>query len=365
MKVSRHRIIGIVLFIAIILLLYFVKELVVYFLVSMILTLVLRPVVNRLKKIKIKNWHVPNWLAALAAMVIMFTFFIQLFRLFLPLIADEIQILKAVNIEERYQALQGPLKAINEFLNTNDIQFEKGMSNDEYIRNQIISIFDVSKVTALFSSIVTGLGNFVYSTFVISFITFFLLKDNYILENSMDALVPDAYLEKIKKIARSANKTLSRYFIGLLIQVTLITTCNSIGLSVLGVHNALVIALFTGLINVIPYIGPLIGSSFGLLIIMTTSLDLPPDDFMSLGLYTCVVFGITQVLDNFVFQPIIFGKSINAHPLEIFIVIMIGASLGGITGMIIAVPTFSFVRIVAHEFLGEFKWIQTMTRNVE
>jgi len=76
------------------------------------------------------------------------------------------------------------------------------------------------------------------------------------------------------------------------------------------------------------------------------------------------VFLIIQLLDNILFQPIIFSNSVNAHPLEIFLVISIGGTLGGIPFMILAIPGYTVLRIVAKEFLSEFKIVQDLTKRL-
>jgi predicted PurR-regulated permease PerM len=365
MKVDSRRIIGIILTLLTFWFLWYVSELVVYFLVSIVITLVLRPLVSRLNKIEIKGRQFPHWLSSLVAMAAAGFILVSVIRIFTPLVASEVKVLSSINLEDQYNALSGPLGSVESFIEDNNIRFDESMDNKEYIKQSLVSLVDVSKVSGLFTNILSGLGNFVYILFVISFITFFLLKDSFILDNMIDAIIPDEQVPKVKRVMKSANKSLTRYFTGLIMQITLITTINSIGLSILGVKNALVIGLFTGLINVIPYIGPMIGTAFGLIIIVSTSLGMPGDALMLLGLKSLGVFMFTQAMDNFVFQPVIFGRSINAHPLEIFFVIMIGAQIGGIGWMIIAVPVYSFIRILAKEFLGEYKFIRTMTQNVE
>lgn len=76
------------------------------------------------------------------------------------------------------------------------------------------------------------------------------------------------------------------------------------------------------------------------------------------------VFIIMQIIDNFVLQPIIFSKSVKAHPLEIFLVVLIGAKLGGILGMVLAIPLYTVFRVIGKVFLSEFKVIQNLTRNI-
>ena len=164
----------------------------------------------------------------------------------------------------------------------------------------------------------------------------------------------------------NAKRLLSRYFIGLLIQVLSITTLVSLGLTILGIENALLIGLFAGFINVIPYLGPLIGTLFGLFVVFTSNFQLGIDAELGwLMLKTLSVFVVVQTLDNIVFQPLIFSNSVNVHPLEIFLIIFIAAGkLGGPVGMICAIPAYTLIRIIAKEFLTQFEIVKNLTKNI-
>jgi predicted PurR-regulated permease PerM len=138
-----------------------------------------------------------------------------------------------------------------------------------------------------------------------------------------------------------------------------ITTCIFIGLQIVGVENALLIAVFTGIVNLVPYLGPWIGASFGIFILVANNIDASFVDVIEpkiIGML--IVFATTQLIDNYLFQPAIFSNSINANPLEIFVVILVAGSLGGVTGMIAAIPVYSFIRIVFKEMNKEFRWLQ-------
>jgi len=158
---------------------------------------------------------------------------------------------------------------------------------------------------------------------------------------------------------------LSRYFIGLLIQVTLVILLEFLGLIIFDIPNALLIAFIGGLLNVIPYIGPIIGTALGVILAVISTL--------ATGVYIGIewiileviaVFLAVNIIDNLINQPLIFSRSVNAHPVEIFVVTLIGGYLGGIGGMIIAIPTYTVIRIILKEYLSEFAFINNLTRGV-
>ena len=76
------------------------------------------------------------------------------------------------------------------------------------------------------------------------------------------------------------------------------------------------------------------------------------------------IFVTMQLIDGFILQPFIFSNSVSAHPLEIFIVVVVGAKLGGITGMVIAIPAYTIIRVVAAVFLKEFEIVRRLTDGI-
>lgn len=363
---NSRRILGIAFTLGFLVLLWYVRGIVIYLLISVVITLILNPLLRLLDKVRIKDRVIPDWLKALSALVSLICVLYLFASIFTPVLVEEIRILSAINLEDLYAALEGPLTWLEAQAEAYSIQIQEGVTNREYVRQKLIGFLDLSMIPDFFSGLVSGLGNLIIALFSISFITFFLLKDRWIIPNAVDAITPDAYLEQVHKVIDSANRTLSRYFIGLVIQITTITTLVSVSLSILGVNNALVIGFFAGVINVIPYIGPIIGAVFGIAIALTTNLDMDvASELAPFTLKVASVFLTVQLMDNFIFQPLIFSNSIQAHPLEIFLVILVAGQLAGITGMVLAVPTYSFIRIIARAFFSEFKVVKRMTDNMD
>jgi predicted PurR-regulated permease PerM len=268
---------------------------------------------------------------------------------------QELQVLRAVDFENLFNLFQGELR---------DLQASLGLSTHFKFPSQaeiipkVGDIINVEKVTETFANLIGSLGNLAFALFSILFISFFFLKERNLFRSIIMAFIPTRYEERITNIYPRLRNNISRYFVGLLIQITIITTLVSLGLKLGGFHNTIVIGFFAGLINVIPYLGPIIGLSFGITLgmaqtLVQSSMEFTPAFFILIG-----VFGAVQLLDNFITQPIIFSTSIRAHPLEIFLVISFAASLAGIAGMIVAVPVYSVLRLLAGEFLGHIKFIR-------
>jgi len=347
-------------------LLWYIRTIITYVLVAIVLSLIGTPLTELIEKLKIKNFTIPSAMSAAITLVAMLMVVVGFLSLFAPLVAKEARLISSIDTQQVASNLEEPLTAMESWVNQYSLSSDPDESSSEYIKGRLSGMVDVSQVSDVLGTLVGTLGNLFVAVISIFFITFFLLKDRDIAGNFVDAITPDKYLEKVRNILVNIKKTLTRYFVGILIQVTVVTTVISIALMILGVQNALVIGLFAGIVNVIPYVGPFIGAAFGILIGVSTSLELDfYTELIPLALKIASVFLGMQLLDNFVLQPIIFSNSVNIHPLEVFLVVLIAGTLVGITGMILAIPSYSFIRIIAKEFLSQFKAVQSLTQNMD
>ena len=235
----------------------------------------------------------------------------------------------------------------------------------ESMQDNIFHLVNPSRITGLFSTIVGFFGNLLIAIMSILFISFFFLKEQGLFDKILGSLVPNDYEGETVQAINESSQLLVRYFIGVLAQITVITIVVSIGLTLMGINNALLIAFFAALMNVIPYVGPLFGATFGMIITISSHLDMPfYSGMLPLLVKVLIVFAIMQLLDNFILQPTIFGRSVKAHPLEIFIVVLIGAKLGGILGMVVAIPAYTVLRVIGKVFFSEFKVVQRITQGL-
>jgi len=242
----------------------------------------------------------------------------------------------------------------------------------EQAKSNLYEFFDPSLIPKFFTEVVGTLGNFVIGLMSVFFIAFFFLREQGLFNTMVSGIVPDKQERKVIQAINESSALLIRYFIGVLGQITIITLFVTIALSILGVKNALLIGFFAALMNIIPYIGPIIGAIFAAVITISSNIGMPfyPVDGMDqptmlpLLIKVFIVFGIMQMMDNFILQPNIFSKSVKAHPLEIFLIVLIGANIGGILGMVLAIPSYTVVRVVAKVFLSEFKVVQSLTKGL-
>ncbi|HDR90403.1 MAG TPA: AI-2E family transporter [Bacteroidetes bacterium] len=342
-------------------------NIVVYVLVAGVLSLIGRPVTEFLHRLSIRGIHLPRILCALFTLVLIWIVFLSFFAVFIPLVAMQAHELSKIDVQAVSRSLGPLLEKADEWFRNMNINGTEGTSLEEYITKKLVSIFNFSLITRIFEGMVSFLGNIFLAFFSISFITLFFLRDQHLFKEMIMAMVPTRYEKEFARALSSIKKLLTRYFVGICLQVTEIIVLVTAGLSIVGIEfqKALVIGLVAGMFNVIPYLGPWIGGALGILLGIANNLNLEfYSELLPLAGYMLVVFSITQFIDNWIFYPVVFGVSVKAHPLEIFLVVLIAGSLAGIPGMILGVPIYTALRVFAKEFFSEYKLVKKITEKI-
>ncbi len=330
-------------------------HIIVYIIIAGIIALVGQPIDRFYTKyLRFGNFRISPSLSAGLAFITLFLLFFLLAVFFVPLVLEEAALLSSLDRDTIIASFQQPMESIDRILHNLNIDYESG-NLQAYFQEKLMSFFTVTNITLLINQFIGTLGDFFIAFFAISFLTFFFLRDEDRIIASVFSFVPSAYSEKAKNVWLECERMLKRYFIGVLIEILLVITFLFIGLWMAGIKHALLIALFAGLMNVIPYVGPLIGCAFALFIGLTTNPDMA---MLSIVVKICIVFPIVNLADAFLLQPLIYSSSVKAHPLEIFLVILAGGTLGGIGGMILAVPSYTILRVFAKEFFTSFREVK-------
>ena len=267
---------------------------------------------------------------------------------------EEAKLISTIDLNSVSTELEEPIRDLENWLKDKHL-----LKNQSSIDDEIVKLINLTSVKTIFNSALGLLGNSLIALFSILFITFFFLKEKQLYNDFILALTPTSKSEQLLRAMKNAKRLLSRYFIGIILQIFTITIIVSAGLSLLGIDNAILIGFLAGLINVIPYIGPIIGATIGVIIGISTNLDLEfYTELIPLSLKICLVFGVMQLIDNFVLQPIIFSNSVKAHPLEIFLIVISAGTIWGVAGMIIAIPFIPYLELLQKSFflnLNSFK----------
>ncbi len=345
---------------------WYFRAIIAYVLIAAAISILGQPIVKLLESFRFRQRVLPRGISAAIALVFLWFVLIAFFRIFIPLIINEANVLSSINVNTLYASLQQPFSEIQELFQQLGY-FKDESSFKQFITNKIMSVLDVNYVSHIFSGLTSTLGNVLIAFFSISFISFFFLKDVSLFSTGVLMFIPDNYIEEVKHVMSSVRVLLTRYLGGILIEVVLVMLLVTLGLWIVGIgfQHALICGLISGILNVIPYVGPWIGASFGVIIGVATNIDLPfQTELLPLIGFMVLVFIIVQIIDNVLFQPLIYSSSVNAHPLEIFLVIMMAGSLAGIGGMVLAIPFYTVMRVIAKEFLSGFKVVQNLTRNI-
>lgn len=332
-----------------------------YLVISGILATILRPLVDYIHKAQIYRVHIPRVLSVLASFAVFILILFLFISVFIPLINEQIGILSSLNYENIISQVSVPINNLEDFLIENNLYNQPKGTLMTNITDSIASFINEGgaiNIGLIINNLFSVAGSVTIGFLAVIFITFFLLYEKGIFRKVALRMVPNNYFEMVITAFAKIEKLLSNYLIGLLVQMTAIFTLATIGLSIVGVKYAASIALFAAVANLIPYLGPILGAAFGIVISLSVSDFTSVNDMLFMILKIIIVFGIVQINDNLVFQPLIFSKSVKAHPLEIFIIIFVGATLGGIIGMIAAIPVYTIVRVSVIEFSSGFKQYQ-------
>lgn len=336
-------------------LLYQLKTLLIYMLIAGVVSLIGRPINHFLmKRLKMRSV-----LATSISIVLLLGILISLFSLFVPLLVQQGENLSLLDVDLLKANIQTLVEEISAYFQLDNSFWQQQFSVDNLFQNVNFGL-----LPQLLNETLELLGGFTIGLFSVVFILFFFLKDSHLQERIILALVNDNVNDRVEKSIDKTKGLLSRYFLGLLLQISILLVINSVVLSVFAVENAFIIAFLCALLNLIPYLGPIIGAVLMLLLTMSSFIGA---DFSTVILpktiYVMIGFFVGQLVDNFFSQPFIFSNSVKSHPLEIFIVILASGSLLGPVGMIIAIPVYTTLKVIAQEFLADNKIVKSLTKN--
>lgn len=337
-----------------------------YFIIGAIISIIGKPISDLLDKLRIGKFKMPSFLSALITIFLLFGIIAGVVGIFAPLVIQQTNTISQIDTEKVAEGIDRQIKSLDSMLVSMQSTGDEHKSVEEMLKETLNNAINATSLTHIFNNILGGLGNIMVALFSITFISFFFLRDERLFYNIVMTLTPTKLEPNAKRILHSSKSYLTRYFVGLIIQSTVVFILVAVGLLFLGFGaNAWLIALFAGIVNIIPYIGPIIGMLFGILIGVTTNLSIDPSfDIVPLVVKLVILFQSIQLIDNFVSQPIIYSNSIKAHPLEVFFVVLVFGSLAGVPGMIAAMPVYAFFRIIAKEFFSEWKVVRKMTEDI-
>lgn len=341
------------------------KDVLIYMLAAVVVSLIAKPAVNLMKKVSIKGWRLPDWLLAAVSLALVMGMIGAFIFLLFPLMNG---ILQGINFDQTARSIAGPLADLNLRLREAFPKLGEDFRIEVVAIKELVKFFDLSAFSSWVGSAASIISSAAVAIFSITFISFFFIKDDGLFTQIVCSLVPDKHEKTTEKAIDDIEHLLSRYFIGVTIEVMGVALLNFLGLWLvarIGINAAVCIAMITGILNVIPYIGPLMGCVLGtsLALIIKFSSTVPIGLDMGFWGFAAVVLGLlwfTQIIDNVLYQPLIYSTSIKSKPLEIFIVLLIVGYIGGPFAMIVAIPTYTVFRVIAFRFFRNFKAIRRL-----
>lgn len=364
----RKYIIGLIGFAILVLFCIYFSNIVWWLLIAGFIAAIASPIVKLLDKIHFGRFQMPRWVSAMITTVLIWGVLVLFLALTVPFVGSQIAQFQDIDIESLQSGFSQPIEKIDGFVRSYPILGMPDFSIEDVIISNVKDIINFSAIGGIVENIGSTALSLFMALFSITFFTYFFLKETKLFRSGIMALVPTRYEEKANNILNKLPKLIKNYLHGIFFEMLSVTVLITIGMLICGQNFglSLLIGMICGLLNIIPYIGPWIGAAIGMVFIGAANVNA---DFYTVtmpqiyGLLISVI--VVRMVDDFVLQPFFYSRSVKAHPLEIFIVIIVAGSLYGVIGMMLAIPVYTVLRVIAKEFLSEYKIVRKLTRGID
>jgi len=321
------------------LVLYNYSNLVVYAIIAILFSYLLDPLVNRMQSAGMNRTIAISLTMATVILII-----VWISTSIIPIIANQMAALAGQlsmdNIRFIAQEIENHLMDNFEFLPAGFLQ--------DNVTQLSENLFDTTRITDIMANLIGIFTNLFAAFLIIPFATFFFLKDGSKIRRDLLQLVPNKYFETTLSLIDKVETRLGIYFRSVLLQSTLVALTSWLFLSIAGLSNSASVGITIGVANTIPYFGPIIGYLLSIVVSIIETGD------FSLVLPCLLAVLLVQILDNVVFQPLIFSKSADMHPVAILFIIMVGAQTAGMLGMLVAIPIATTLKITFNQMRWSF-----------
>lgn len=351
------------------LLCWYFRNVLIYIVLAIVVSLLSRPLARLLGKVRIKNRYVPDWLSSLLSILCVLGGFILIVTQVIPVVTG---IIREASFFSNLSLFDGTIAdTVNGWAISIFPSLGKDFDAISVLVDYLKGTFSDISITGILGSMASAMVNLVIGLFSVVFISFFLVKDPKLVAKVAAALVPDRIEDSVMEAIGDIEHLLSRYFVGLTLEMIAVAFFNFLGLWLIariGPTYALGIAFIAGILNILPYVGPLIGEVLGVALCLVLKYGAGIGLDVNIMVFAVIVFAImlsVQFIDNFVLQPIIYSTSIQSTPLEIFIVLLVSGHVGGILGMLAAIPIYTVIRVVAGRFFYNHKAVRRLMPDLE
>ena len=313
--------------------LWYLRDLVLFLLIGFILAYVITPVVD---------WFQQFGISRALAVVVTFILAIGLVgfavAFLIPFVAQQASGLAQIVSEDRLVGIaQSIERALLPYLPIPEGSFVTGLQRAS------AALFEQQRITGTVTYLVDLFANILYATLIVPFAMFFFMRDGRAFRDYVLRLVPNRYLEITVDTIDKVESGIGSYIGAMLIRAIIVSILVWLLLWFTGLRYAATVGIFTGIVNTIPYFGPIIGFAAGAVVAIAQTSD------FSLVIPVALVMAVIQFLDAVVFQPLFFSRAASTHPLLVLIVVLIGAELAGILGMLLAVPALTILVVVVSQ----------------
>lgn len=348
---------------------WYFSTVLVYVILAFVVSLISRPLARFMGKLRIKGKSAPDWLLSILSVTIVIAILLMVILLVIPVIT------RIINDASLFSNIDRSEGNFSDTINNWIIGIFPSLGKDfdaigmllNYLKG-LLSDFDITGLIGSVGSIVIDIA---IGLFAVVFISFFFVKDENLFSKIVAALVPDRIEASVTESIVDIEHLLSRYFVGLILEMFCVALLNFLGLWLIArisVSYALGIAFIAGILNILPYVGPILGEILGTLLGMVLHYGAGVGLDVNIWIFALIILAImlsVQLVDNFVLQPIIYSTSIQATPLEIFIVMLMAGHIGGILGMLAAIPAYTVIRVIAGRFFYDKKIVQRLMPDIK
>lgn len=348
---------------------WYFRSVLIYVVLAFIVSLIGLPLVRLMRKVKIKGKSAPDWLLAIVAILVVLGGLILVVTQIIPVV---VSIIREASIFSNMRLPKGNMvESINKWIAGIIPGLNPDYDSVGKVMDYLKGVSSSLPITGIIGSVAGLVADVAVGLFSVSFISFFFVKDEKLFGNIVAALTPDRLESSVRVAIKDIEHLLSRYFVGLILEMAGVALIDFLGLWVIariGIGYALGIGFIAGILNIIPYVGPLIGEALGVLLCVVLKYGAGVGLDVNIWVFAIIVLAImltAQLVDNFVLQPLIYSTSIQATPLEIFIVMLIAGHMGGAIGMLAAIPTYTVVRVIAGRFFYDKKVVKRLMPDLE
>lgn len=348
---------------------WYFRSVLVYIIVAFVVSLIGQPLMRLLRRIRIRGKAAPDGLLAVISIVLILTGAALFLTQIVPVVTGIIRDASAMNAAEL------PYNSLIDRLNDWIVGLFPSLGPDfdivTLVLDKLRELVNFSNVSSVIGSVASLAASIVIGIFSVVFISFFFIKDETLFGRIICALVPDRLEQSVNSTISDTTHLLSRYFIGLIIEVMGVILLDFLGLWLIariGPDYAIGIAFIAGILNVIPYVGPLLGEAIGVILCLVLKYGAGIGLAVPIWAFALIVLAVmlaTQLVDNFVYQPLIYSTSIKATPLEIFIVLLMAGRIGGTVGLLVGIPAYTVLRVIAIRFFSDRKAVRRLIPDID